>query len=206
MGTEIILAAQISGTRNGKDWPPAGSRLELPDDEAASLVKNGSAYALDDERARFLGNGNGGAAFADEMLAGAPEGRDWTEGQQDTNLARARFLALQGEDSRAIAREAAERAGLTDAETVPGAGGSGAVVGDDNPNPTDLPSPVNRSAEVGSEPTDDGARLIESAAVTPSGETATVDSTPSGRKGRRTSSPASTSSTSSTSTGETSTS
>lgn len=196
MGTEIILAAQISGTRNGKDWPPAGTRLELPDDEAAGLIKNGSAYDVDDDRARFLGNGNGGAAFADEMLAGAPEGRDWTAGQADTNLARARFMALQGDDAVGIARDAAERAGLTDADTVPGAGGNSPVVGDDNPNPTDAPSPVNRSAEVG-EPTDDGARLIESASVAASGETATVDR--SVRKSRR-STPAATDDSSGTST------
>lgn len=162
MSREIVLIAQVSGTRNGKDWPAPGARLELPDDEANGLVRSGMAYEADDERVKHIGNGNGGVAFGDELLAGAPTARDWTEGQQDTNLARARMLALNERDTREITREAAERAGLDDAHTVPGADPNRPLVGDDNPNPTDMPSVVALPEEVkvdGGEP-DDGAKLL----------------------------------------------
>lgn len=160
---EIVLAGQVSGTRNGKDWPPPGTHLELPTSEADGLVKGLMAYEVDDDRVRFLGNGNGGVAFSDEMLAGAPTGRDITEGQADTNLARARFLALDERDTREVTRDAAERAGMTDELTVPGRSGA-PLVGDDSPNPTDAPSLVALPDEVSvssdSNP-DDGARLVD---------------------------------------------
>lgn len=33
----VILLGDISGSRDGQDWPPRGSELDLPDDEAALL-------------------------------------------------------------------------------------------------------------------------------------------------------------------------
>lgn len=45
----IILKHQISGTRNGEDWPAAGSTVDLPDDEAAGLLATNSAVLPDDE-------------------------------------------------------------------------------------------------------------------------------------------------------------
>lgn len=41
----VILKVQISGTRDGKDWPPRGSLVVLPEQEALGLVR-GSAAAL----------------------------------------------------------------------------------------------------------------------------------------------------------------
>ncbi len=102
-----------------------------------------------------------GEVLSDEILAGAPEGRDWTEGQPDTNLSRARFLANAEGDSRKIARDAAERAELDDAHTVPGANPDEPVVGDGKPNPTDTPSLVSTGVEVsqsGSKPVDNSSR------------------------------------------------
>ncbi len=161
---EIVLAGQVSGTRNGKDWPPPGTHLVLPNSEADGLVKGLMAYELDDDRVKHLDNGNGGVAFSDEILAGAPTARDWTEGQADTNLSRARFLALDERDSREVTRAAAERAGLDDAHTIPGADPNAPIVGDDKPNPTDAPSLVAlpKEAEVdGDSKPDDGAKLVE---------------------------------------------
>jgi hypothetical protein len=201
MSREIVLVGQVSGTRNGKDWPLPGSRLELTDDEANGLVQSGMAYEVDDERVAHIGNGNGGVAFSDELLAGAPTGRDWTEGQQDTNLSRARALALDERDTRKVTRDAAERAQLDDAHTLPQANPDAAVVGDDKPNPTDLPSLVAlpQEVKVDGKP-DDGAKLIddkrqkgetrkterpvESADITTnsgSTETATANTTPRSR-------------------------
>lgn len=156
MSREVVLRGQISGTRNGKDWPPPGTRLELDDAEADGLVKGQMAYELDDPRI--------GSPLADEILAGAPEARDWTSGQPDTNLDRARFLANVEGDSTQIARDAAERAGLDDAHTIPSADPNAPIVGDDKPNPTDAPSLVALPQEVDVDSTstpDDGARLID---------------------------------------------
>jgi hypothetical protein len=188
MGTEIILTGDISGTRNGKEWPPRGTRLELNDEEAAGMLRAGTAIRADDERARHIGNGNGGEVFSDEMLAGAPTARDWTEGQPDTNLSRANFLALHPDDTREVTRAAAERAGLDDAHTVPGRAPGTPVVGDDKPNPTDLPTIVPATVDAedrsGKSP-DDGAKLlddVETASLADDAETAADTSKPSGRK------------------------
>lgn len=135
---KIVLTGQISGTRDGKSWPPPGTEIDLPDAEAEGLLTNGTAIRADhDDADRVRSQGE---VLSDEILAGAPEGRDWTEGQPDTNLSRARFLANADEDSRTLAREAAERANLDDAHTVPGANPEEPTVGDNKPNPTDTPS------------------------------------------------------------------
>lgn len=135
---KIVLTGQISGTRDGKDWPAPGTEIDLPDKEAEGLVTNGTAIPADHEdadRVRTYGE-----VLSDELLAGAPEARDWTAGQPDTNLSRARFVANADGDGRKLVRDAAERAGLDDEHTVPGADPERPLVGDDKPNPTDAPS------------------------------------------------------------------
>lgn len=39
----VILKVQISGTRDGKDWPAPGTLVVLPEQEALGLVRGGSA-------------------------------------------------------------------------------------------------------------------------------------------------------------------
>lgn len=39
----VVLTGTLTGTRNGVEWPPRGSVMELPVDEAASLIKGGMA-------------------------------------------------------------------------------------------------------------------------------------------------------------------
>lgn len=41
----ITMLRQVSGTRDGVDWPAAGENLEVPDDEATSLIAIGLAKA-----------------------------------------------------------------------------------------------------------------------------------------------------------------
>lgn len=43
---KIEITARISGTRNGDDWPSVGESINVPDDEAADLVKLGFAKIL----------------------------------------------------------------------------------------------------------------------------------------------------------------
>jgi hypothetical protein len=45
----VRLAAQLSGTRDGVAWPPVGSVVDLPDDEAESMIYAGTAKALSDK-------------------------------------------------------------------------------------------------------------------------------------------------------------
>jgi len=44
----VKLKVQLSGTRDGVPWPAVGSVVELPDDEAQSMVYAGTADALSD--------------------------------------------------------------------------------------------------------------------------------------------------------------
>ncbi len=40
---KIRMRVQVSGTRDGQDWPPRGSVIDLPDAEAADYCANGMA-------------------------------------------------------------------------------------------------------------------------------------------------------------------
>jgi hypothetical protein len=40
---KVRMIGQISGTRDGKDWPAPGGEITLPDDEANALIANGLA-------------------------------------------------------------------------------------------------------------------------------------------------------------------
>jgi len=42
---QVKMIAQLTGTRDGEDWPRVGATIDLPDAEAADLVMNG--YAVD---------------------------------------------------------------------------------------------------------------------------------------------------------------
>lgn len=42
----VRLKGDISGTREGLPWPPRGSTVELPDDEAAQLCASGMAVPV----------------------------------------------------------------------------------------------------------------------------------------------------------------
>lgn len=41
--TRVVMRVQISGTRDGQDWPPIGGELTVPAFEAASLYHNSQA-------------------------------------------------------------------------------------------------------------------------------------------------------------------
>lgn len=111
---EVVMASQISGTRNGVDWPAAGEKMDVPEAEADQLIRAGLAYDPDDERVKHMSGGV--VTFSDEILAGAPTAHDRTEGQPDTNLARARALELDERDTREVTRAAAKR--LADGPSV----------------------------------------------------------------------------------------
>lgn len=40
---KVQMAVNISGTRDGADWPRAGEVVDLPTDEAEALIAHGSA-------------------------------------------------------------------------------------------------------------------------------------------------------------------
>lgn len=39
----VTMRAQISGTRDGKDWPVPGESIDLPEAEAKQLIEQGMA-------------------------------------------------------------------------------------------------------------------------------------------------------------------
>lgn len=39
----VTMRRQISGTRDGVDWPAPGETIDVPDDEAATLIALGHA-------------------------------------------------------------------------------------------------------------------------------------------------------------------
>jgi len=41
----VTMRRQISGTRDGVDWPAPGETIDVPDDEAAGLIALGHAEA-----------------------------------------------------------------------------------------------------------------------------------------------------------------
>jgi hypothetical protein len=40
---QVRMKVDVSGTRDGAEWPPRGSVVDLPDDEAAHYCANGMA-------------------------------------------------------------------------------------------------------------------------------------------------------------------
>ena len=40
---KVTMRAEISGTRNGVDWPKKGGEIDLPDQEAADMCAAGLA-------------------------------------------------------------------------------------------------------------------------------------------------------------------
>lgn len=42
----VRLTGDISGTRNGQEWPKRGGEIDLPEDEAKQLVSNGMAEVV----------------------------------------------------------------------------------------------------------------------------------------------------------------
>lgn len=47
----VTMRVQISGTRDGQDWPAPGASIDVPDDEAAQLLALGLATeGSDDDR------------------------------------------------------------------------------------------------------------------------------------------------------------
>lgn len=42
---KVTLKGNISGSRNGEPWPPAGTEMDLPQDEALGLLNSGMARA-----------------------------------------------------------------------------------------------------------------------------------------------------------------
>ena len=47
VAVKVKLKVNISGTRDGVEWPAVGGAIDLPDDEAAQMVAAGLASAVD---------------------------------------------------------------------------------------------------------------------------------------------------------------
>jgi hypothetical protein len=40
---KVVMLGRMTGTRNGKEWPPVGGEIDLPDKEAERLIEHGMA-------------------------------------------------------------------------------------------------------------------------------------------------------------------
>jgi hypothetical protein len=59
---EVVLRGQVSGTRDGRDWPPPGSTVTLPAVEAAHLIESKMAVdAADEDAVKAVRTALGGA-------------------------------------------------------------------------------------------------------------------------------------------------
>ncbi len=46
----VKMLHEISGTRDGVDWPPIGGEVDLPDEEGAELCAMGSAEPVAEKK------------------------------------------------------------------------------------------------------------------------------------------------------------
>lgn len=47
----VRMKHQISGTRDGLDWPAPGEEIDLPDDDAAAVLNTGMAEPAGEKKA-----------------------------------------------------------------------------------------------------------------------------------------------------------
>lgn len=47
---KIRMKGDITGTRNGEQWPRPGGELDVPDDEGATLCASGMAEPVKDDK------------------------------------------------------------------------------------------------------------------------------------------------------------
>lgn len=68
---KVKMIVQISGARDGKDWPAPGEEITLPSDEAEMLIRNGQAMVPGSEKNNALADvlGIETAALADSGTA-----------------------------------------------------------------------------------------------------------------------------------------
>ncbi len=60
----VTMIRKVSGSRDGVEWPDPGEPIDVPDDEAASLIANGLAKAADEAPAEPVEESRKGARKA----------------------------------------------------------------------------------------------------------------------------------------------
>jgi len=45
----VVLLGEMTGTRDGQQWPPRGSIVDLPDEEAVTMIRGSMARPADPE-------------------------------------------------------------------------------------------------------------------------------------------------------------
>lgn len=110
MAPEIRMRALISGSRNGKKWPKPGQTLEVPEAEAAQLIAQGIATAVDQEETTTAPQINMETTVAGNVsLAAARKAEAALKANIEAELADAETKA-KAEAERAEAEKAAAEA------------------------------------------------------------------------------------------------
>lgn len=56
----VRLLVEVSGTRNGQQWPPMGNEIDLPDDEARQMISAQQAVPVTHHRSVETGQAPAG--------------------------------------------------------------------------------------------------------------------------------------------------
>lgn len=108
MAPEIRMRANLSGSRDGKKWPPRGSTLEVPEAEAKQLISQGIAEPADALETATL------EAAAETATVNAP-GKSVAQVRADAKAKQEeteRLAAEEKAETDRLAAEAAEAARL----------------------------------------------------------------------------------------------
>lgn len=108
---KVVMRQQITGARNGEEWPAPGGIIEIPDeDEARSLVSNGYARFLnpaDEEVVEDAEAADAGTGTTEGDAGSSSEG----DGEPGTTAGDAGAGGVEGADAvKPRARKAARKA------------------------------------------------------------------------------------------------
>lgn len=103
MAPEIRMRVNLSGSRDGKKWPPRGGTLEVPEDEAKQLISQGIAEPADAVETATL------EAAAETATVKAP-GKSVAQVRADAKAKQEEAERLAAEEKAEVNRLAAEAA------------------------------------------------------------------------------------------------
>lgn len=70
---KVKLKVNLSGTRNGAEWPAVGGVVDLPDAEAAQMLASGMASSVKDDQVKDATAPSGGVETATVAAKATPK-------------------------------------------------------------------------------------------------------------------------------------
>lgn len=132
--TIVTMKVAVSGSRDGREWPPVGGQIDLPEDEALGLVENGLATFAPGSPNHEPPSGDSAAAI--DTITGSTASSDpAADAKDDRTVAqlqdalKARGLPFTGKRDELIARLVAADATTVTTDPPAAAPGGAAVDG-----------------------------------------------------------------------------